>query len=195
MDIVADIALLGKALNYYEDLGYTRVDLPWAVPAKWMQLTTPNLNKAVVGTDYLVASAEQAFLYCDDMGLLPAGRYVGMTPCFRPGDTGTNKQETFYKVELYRTDAVDRYAVDEMLLQVSEFARQELRGTEFLIEVVETPDEDGYYHTTRLHTDKSCDINLNGIEIGSYGLRQNEERYWAYGTGLAEPRFSMARNA
>lgn len=195
MAIVANIGLLAKALDYYEDLDYTRVELPWAVPGHWMQLTNPNLNYHTtldVG-EYLVASAEQAFLYCESMGRLRPGRYVGLTPCFRPGDEGPNKQETFYKVELYRTDFVDRWAVDEMLLQVTEFARIELRHEEFLLEVVETPEQDGYYFPIKLTTEHSCDLNLNGVEIGSYGLRENGDYRWAYGTGHAEPRFSMAR--
>jgi hypothetical protein len=60
-----------------------------------------------------------------------------------------------------------------------------------------------YYHKrfSRLHnnssvdivaTDEGYDININGIEVGSYGFREIGDFMWVYGTGLAEPRFSQA---
>jgi hypothetical protein len=36
------------------------------------------------------------------------------------------------------------------------------------------------------------DINFNGIEVGSYGIREFEGFKWVYGTGAAEPRLSQA---
>jgi hypothetical protein len=39
------------------------------------------------------------------------------------------------------------------------------------------------------------DWTLNGVEIGSYGVRQYKNLVkWVYGTGLAEPRFTTAKN-
>ena len=43
-----------------------------------------------------------------------------------------------------------------------------------------------------ISTDEGYDIVLNGIEVGSYGIRQHENLRWIYGTGIAEPRFSTA---
>lgn len=197
MDIVADFHLLAQALDYFEkEAGYTRVELPWHVPDYAVRMTNPNIdNMAMMSGGYLVASGEQSFLLCDIKGRLPPGRYCGLTPCFRPGDDQQPyHQETFYKVELYRTDVVDRYAVDEMLLEVSEFSRRILRNEEFSLEVVNTPEQDGFYEEILLTQEHSCDINLNGIEIGSYGLRRVGDYHWAYGTGIAEPRFSQARS-
>jgi hypothetical protein len=48
---------------------------------------------------------------------------------------------------------------------------------------------------TIVKTEIGHDIELNGIEIGSYGWRQNQDIIWAYGTGLAEPRFSIANQS
>lgn len=39
------------------------------------------------------------------------------------------------------------------------------------------------------------DGELNGIEIGSYGYRSYRELHWIYGTGLAEPRFTLAQKS
>lgn len=43
-------------------------------------------------------------------------------------------------------------------------------------------------------TDEGFDLQLGGIEIGSYGKRHHDSfGPWAYGTGLALPRFSVAK--
>ena len=39
---------------------------------------------------------------------------------------------------------------------------------------------------------ESVDLELNRIEIGSYGVRRTPECAWVYATGLAEPRFTQA---
>ncbi len=49
------------------------------------------------------------------------------------------------------------------------------------IEVVEN-DQSGY------------DIEINGIEVGSYGIRSCEYLKWIYATGCAEPRLTYAVN-
>ena len=43
-------------------------------------------------------------------------------------------------------------------------------------------------------TKEGYDLMINGIEVGSYGLRMGNGYEWVYGTGLAEPRFSVAIN-
>jgi aspartyl-tRNA synthetase len=50
--------------------------------------------------------------------------------------------------------------------------------------------------TKVVKTDFGFDIELNGIELGSYGIRRNQENklLWIHGTGLAEPRFSNVVN-
>jgi hypothetical protein len=41
-------------------------------------------------------------------------------------------------------------------------------------------------------TPEGIDLVLNGIEVGSYGVRTVGNRTWTYGTGLALPRFTVA---
>jgi hypothetical protein len=36
------------------------------------------------------------------------------------------------------------------------------------------------------------DIEINGVEVGSYGYRTYEGFNWIYGTGCAEPRLTQA---
>ena len=35
------------------------------------------------------------------------------------------------------------------------------------------------------------DINIRGVEVGSYGYRHIDDFAWVYGTGVAEPRLSQ----
>ncbi len=44
-------------------------------------------------------------------------------------------------------------------------------------------------------TDEGWDLEVNGIEVGSYGFRQSGGRRWACATGLALPRFDVARHS
>jgi hypothetical protein len=37
------------------------------------------------------------------------------------------------------------------------------------------------------------DIEINGIEVGSYGIRSVDDVQYIYGTGLALPRYSTAK--
>ena len=47
-------------------------------------------------------------------------------------------------------------------------------------------------HVQSVKTDEGVDIELGGVEIGSYGFRTHEDLFWTYGTAMAEPRFSTA---
>jgi hypothetical protein len=50
-----------------------------------------------------------------------------------------------------------------------------------------------YARVEVLRTDQGRDLTLDGIEVGSYGYREAGGRKWACGTGLALPRFDVAR--
>jgi hypothetical protein len=113
---------------------------------------------------FLVGSAEQAFL-----DQPPEFDAVAITPCFRWGDAGKSKLHMpyFMKVELW-----SRTRTPAMLAGL---AQEFLGGM-----IVVTPD--------------GLDIELNGIEVGSYGCRVDlQDREYCYGTGLAEPRWSLAK--
>jgi hypothetical protein len=45
-----------------------------------------------------------------------------------------------------------------------------------------------------VETEQGYDLECNGIEIGSYGIRSCEYLEWIYATGLAEPRMSIVKN-
>jgi hypothetical protein len=124
----------------------------------------------------LVGSAEQAFMQAQYQGMLPAGRYVSLTPCFRREERVTETHKRYFmKVELYASCD----ASPETALEFANIARDFMRGeTDQPIDLVETAE--------------GWDLEIGGIEVGSYSARQGGGMSWTCGTGLAEPRFTTA---
>lgn len=182
---------LQSVLTAWQARGASFVPLPWTVPPEFLEKTRPphkSSDDFMLGTEGLVASGEQAFLWLDAEDRLPstvAGVYIGWTPCFREEPVyDALHQRAFIKAELY---APLRWDGDpDVLLQVlrdtcrSDFAQLCPRTASLLAQT--------------LQPDGSWDIELGGVEVGSYGLRQRPNgRLYAYGTALAEPRWSVAR--
>lgn len=194
-----DWSLLARAIQFYTSKGYRYVEVPWAVSRASVDITCPNPAFAaeVNGLGCLVGSAEQSFLHLDLAGKLGRGKFCALTPCFRLGDTEDGLHHPYFmKVELYvnsnkgsgikteggaGVDTSDEptFALLEMLSVVGQFNKSEL-GEE-VERLSTTPTEEG------------VDVELNGIEIGSYGIRRHGDHVWVYGTGVADPRFSQAR--
>lgn len=176
---------LASAIAFYTAHGYTYVEAPWAVDSRYTQITCPKpqFTGMVNGLGALVGSAEQSFLAMDLLGDLPKGRYVACTPCVRLGDHEDDLHfPTFMKVELYCTDEVSAHAVDRVLEDARTFMQVQL-----------TNSETGFSHAVqRVRTDEGYDLELAGIEVGSYGMRDYHGHGWVYGTGIAEPRFGQA---
>lgn len=173
-----DYSLLGKALQHYKMLGFTYVEVPWAVEGRHIDATLPPgarrtqlVERNPLTVIDLVGSAEQGFL---SMNLAP-GLYVGVTPCFRCEDRqDLLYQRWFMKIELF--DNRDEPAFRPLLVKAKGLMQSFSPAP-----VVEVETEIG------------IDLEIGGIEVGSYGCRSiHGYRPWAYGTGLALPRFSVA---
>jgi len=181
---VINYALLVDALEYYQDQGYKLIDVPWTVPKDALKITTPSnfdFTNNMYLNKYLVGSAEQSFLYLIRTGQLKEGKYCAITPCFRNDDEDEIHQKYFMKVELiHYTRKWWKWSssMETMIYDARQFFEQFVSTT-----VVETVDN---------RDDESYDIETNGIELGSYGIRHHENIDWIYGTGLAEPRLSIA---
>lgn len=170
-----DWRMLADAIAYYERIGYTYVEVPYAVSKDIIRLTLPpEYDDAVQPVEpfgCLVGSAEQSLL---SMDLPPQDGlgYVACSPCFRPEPVLNELyQFHFMKVELFQTDNLNPI---RMLLDAQMFMNR-------------------FALTEVVRTDQGKDLTVDGIEVGSYGFRSAEGRKWACGTGLALPRFSVAR--
>lgn len=182
---------LAQAKEYYEEKGYKYVDLPWIVHSKAVDVTIPKDKKrfdVMLNSEHpqhgswttkpigsLIGSGEQAFIQNID-ALDDSGQYQTITPCFRDDEEDELHQRQFMKLELFRLLGQEESA-NECLFKMAWDARFYFAQTTSN-DLIET--QDGF------------DIEVNGIEVGSYGIRSFEGHRWIYGTGLAEPRFSIA---
>lgn len=166
---------IAAAMRFYTDNGFCEIQVPWAVSPEAMRSTSELPYWPAPQGLGLVASAEQSFYQLMLNGNLPDGDYVACTPCFRFEETYDEIHAPYFmKVELI---SVWQYPTSPLTL--THLAMKFMKSlTSVPMEHVQTAD--GY------------DIEIGGIEVGSYGLRSVNGNNWSYGTGLAEPRFTVA---
>lgn len=177
-----DWFILNNAVQFYQNMGdYTYVETPWVVPHAALMLTCPSPDWIIDtnGHGGLVASAEQGFLALEQAGRIGKGRFLSCGPCYREERVYDDlHQFQFMKVELYRNDQTDEAALDEMVTLAQKFFAFGLPVSQ---PILREPTPEGF------------DLTLNGVEIGSYGIREAGGFRWVYGTGVALPRFSVAK--
>ncbi len=184
--------LLTDALRYYADTtfancGYKRIELPWSVPSEAINITAPDFAEWYRHEEnYLVASGEQSFLELIKTGALTAGKYCGITPCFRGEDEDFWHQLYFMKVELINTANPTEASLESMLGAAEWFFKH---VAHIQCKIVDTKPSEWDTINDGPSYDIVCDVT--GVELGSYGIRKHADvGRWIYGTGLAEPRAS-----
>ena len=178
--MMIDYNRIHNSIQFYESKGFKRIESPWTVTKAVSAITKPEGKGdwEIVGKDkVLVASGEQSFLYLYLKGFLPKGKYQTVTPCYREEVFDQTHTKYFIKNELIITDDVSKTSLMSVINVCKQFYEKELGKP---VQIVET--EQGY------------DLECNGIEIGSYGIRSCEYLEWIYATGLAEPRMSIVKN-
>ena len=202
-----DYSIIQHSIEYYEELGFKRIESPWTVSQAISDITKPKdcgdftiqeKNKV------LVASGEQSFLSLINKGFLPPGMYQTVTPCFRDETFTPYHTKYFIKNELIVTDDVSLKRLAFVIACARNYFRQycllpksddsSLLADE--ISIVETTNGRNVI-VSEISTDNrykfpSYDLVYRGIELGSYGIRRCEFLTWIYGTGVAEPRLSRA---
>lgn len=177
---------LGQAQTFYKGRGYTNVMTPWLVTPQAVRATLP-ISQSMIETvrGVLVTKGEQAFIQKMMEGQLEPGSYQTLTPCFQ--DAAEHHSPYFYgaddqhpyslQIELlvYKPDDA-RVAYEKMLNTVMECF--------FEISDVEVFDA--------IQTADGFDIAYNKIVLGSFGVRKMGDNLWVYGSGLIEPRFTLA---
>jgi hypothetical protein len=172
-----DYKLLNDSLIFYENNGYKRIESPWTVSQYVDDLTRPKDRvpfELKHNNKRLVASGEQSFLYLYLKEFLPLGQFQTITPCYRFESFDYLHTKYFIKNELIKTDVVNKSELDKIVITALEFFNKFFPRLD--LDTIKT--EDGY------------DITVNGLELGSYGIRECEFLKWIYGTGCAEPRTS-----
>lgn len=177
---IVDYKLLSKAIKFFSHKGYTQVETPWRVSEEFINLTFKSSEAFKSDDKFLVGSAEQGFLEMISDGILEYGRYMSVSPCFRNEKEDYYHQQEFIKLELIDIILVkNMFALNLMRDNVLKFITKHLKVKSSSIVVVSTNDDSTDF-----------DILIDGIEYGSYGFRNIEEKVYIYGTGIALPRAS-----
>lgn len=172
------LANLYDAEAHYNHNGYQVMDVPWIVSNEVTRVTLPTDRQAIsTKLGDLVGSGEQGFIDLMMKNMLPLGAYQTITPCFRDEPKlSTLTRNYFWKLELI-IHYIDQCSVWPMIDLAYEYFSKWIK-----CEVIET--HEGFDIVT---------IDGN-VELGSYGRRTWQQHKWVFGTGLAEPRFSLVRS-
>mgnify|MGYP001465308888 CR=1 FL=1 len=171
--------IINDSIAYYNNWGFERIEVPWTVSEYVENLTKPKEAvscKLQYNDKCLVGSGEQSFLYLYLKEFLPKGQYQAVTPCFRFENYDYLHNKYFIKNELIKTDIVNHNELVHIVDHCLKFFRNYL------------PD------CVSIVTEQGFDIEWNGYELGSYGIRKNEFLEYIYATGVAEPRLSKLIN-
>lgn len=169
--------LIDQSIQFYQKNHFDRIESPWTVSVEIDDLTRPKDKipfELKHNNKRLVASGEQSFLYLYLKDFLPKGQFQTITPCFRYEEFDFLHTKYFIKNELIKTDKVDDYECEKMIDMAFNFFSS-------------------YFEKSKLSitkADTGFDIEVNGYELGSYGIRESKFLKWIYGTGCAEPRLS-----
>lgn len=183
MNTLIDYNKISAAVTYYTYHGYEYIDVPWLISPHVASITAPPRCYRYLVNGYntpetaqeLPASGEQSLLEIRST-LKNDHKYVCVTPCFRDELQYDDKtREWFIKVELMWVKSnPDTFDLPMLIVDALEFFRKY--------------DKSVYYVKTEI----GWDININGHEVGSYGIREYKGFKWIYGTGVAEPRLTYA---
>lgn len=185
-----DYNLLNKALKYFSKKGFKQVEIPWRVSREAIEGTFDSIEsfKSDGESDkFLIGSAEQGFLELllqDNLKDFKYNQLMSVSPCFRNEPEDYFHQQEFIKLELIYFSDIEIYRdtqYDIFRELVVSFIIKKLKIKTADIVILETKDKNSIY---------SEDILINGIEYGSYGIRQFQDKYYIYGTGIALPRTS-----
>lgn len=177
-----DYAIINLAASFYMYKGYTCIEVPWIISEEASKVTCFNDERAFFtnNNSRLIGSAEQGFiqLMLDGQKLKNDTLYFAISPCFRNEIEDMTHSKTFMKLELfYKSDNIDlqNKICRKMIQDAKEF---------FSIKLIETEE---------IITVDGTDLEYNGLELGSYGIRTYKNLSWVYGTGVALPRITIAK--
>lgn len=169
-------ATLMRAISFYENLGYKMQDIPLIIDKDVCDFTKPSFCKSFKhGIHDYIGSAEQSFLQLIKDKKITDGKYQALSPCIRNEPI---LDETHYliflKLELIVLNTTD-------FLHIAHQVQTVMQVLGVSTDIVKTP----------IGVDL---FDRHGIELGSYGTRTYLGVDYAYGTGIAEPRFSYSKN-
>lgn len=178
-----DIKLIYNAISHYKNIGFKMISVPscvdlestlHSIPLEKREYIKPIARNKLCGS-YYVGSAEQSFIYLYSKNLIDEGYYMAITPCVRDEIEDELHLGLFLKIELI---LIGEENIDKML----NFSYSFFKKLSDNLKIVDSGN--------KLF---EKDIMINDIEVGSYGIGQMlDGKVYTYGTGIAEPRLSLA---
>lgn len=184
-----DYNRIAQAQSFYKGRGYQNVETPWMVTPQAIRATLP-IGKTMMETirGVLIGSGEQGFIQQMMDGTLEPGLYQTTTPCFQDANEhhspyyfGSDENNPWsQRIELicYNPKASDLLLAYEKLIN---------DAMACFFEISDADAFDAY------QTEDGVDLRHNETILGSCGVRRMGDTHaWIYGTGLIEPRFTLA---
>ena len=171
--------LFGIATNFFNSKGYIQIEVPWIISSKASMTTSPSIQHvyhADLVREHFIGSAEQGFIqliYDQSPKLKPDEYYFAISPCFRRDKPDELHSRWFMKLELFAL--LPNMRGNDV---VAHFKRDAATLHKFLFDV-------------DMEFAANGDLEFNGIEYGSYGIREIGKQSYVYGTGLALPRAQL----
>ena len=188
MQETIDYNLLNKALKYFSKRGFKQVEVPWRVSKEAIEGTFNSRESFKSDDKFLIGSAEQGFLELYLQNKLTSNQLMSVSPCFRNELEDYFHQQEFMKLELICF--LDKLADLDFRFN-DEYSNIKRLVIGFIIKKLKIKTSDIFIlGTNESNFIYSEDILINGIEYGSYGIRQFQDKYYIYGTGIALPRAS-----
>lgn len=174
---------IAQAQVFYKALGYANVIVPWLVSPQAVIATLPQGLKVFQSNfGCLIGSAEQSFIQMMLDKELEPGRYQATTPCFRDEP----KYDDLSLMSFMKTELIWYNPQTEGVEPIDAYEQVFNHALQCFFHV---SDGDKF---SLVKTEEGVDIFCNGVELGSYGIRKlGDEHLWVYGTGIAEPRFTL----
>ena len=188
MQETIDYNLLNKALKYFSKRGFKQVEVPWRVSKEAIEGTFNSRESFKSDDKFLIGSAEQGFLEIYLQNKLTSNQLMSVSPCFRNELEDYFHQQEFMKLELICF--LDKLADLDFRFN-DEYSNIKRLVIGFIIKKLKIKTSDIFI--SRVLDSRSFyseDILINGIEYGSYGIREFQNKYYIYGTGIALPRAS-----
>lgn len=185
--MVIDYSKIGRAVEHYTKLGYEYIDAPWLVSLDSLLVTRPQ-GARVFSTfaGELVASGEQSFIEIRDK-LKHGRKYQCVTPCFRDEKVHDDLHlQYFMKCELIYVES------QTFTLEINDAIKYDMIEDARSFFEIYAPTKIVNAPIDMYDTSGNTDLQINGIEVGSYGHREHKDFIWFYGTGCAEPRLTQA---
>lgn len=179
-----DYRKIADAKEFYEKHGFKEIAVPWILSYEPYRATKPTDKKDfyTVG-GYLNASGEQGFLE-----LMLSGKKLSKNLCISACFRAEPVLDELHQIYFVKLELIDITATIKNLYAMIRLSKQ------FFDKYMTRAKPTKVIQTDTAGPAFDIVDGVNGIELGSYGIRKYKKFKWIYGTGIALPRLDVVIN-